>query len=165
MVQPPQPLGAHVSQGSQFPERTFLGCSPVPLLLHNSVPVFVIVHPIDESHLCQMGGPVSMARLSVQFFSSGDLLRGGWWFGLWRLLFLFCCSTFSFALQNFFFVLHVPLVFPLFCQVWIFVGHTDQNWFLSRGFVYTYRLVCQSQSSVQGWRGWRECGTHGGVHP
>ena len=72
-------------------------------------PGFVIVHPIDESHLCQMGGPVSMARLSVQFFSSGDLLRRGWWFGLWRLLFLFCCSTFSFALQNFFSVLHVPL--------------------------------------------------------
>ena len=157
MVQPPQPLGAHVSQGSQFPERTFLGCSPVP--------VFVIVHPIDESHLCQMDSPVSMARLSVQFFSSGDLLRGGWWFGLWWLLFLFCRSTFSFALQNFFFVLHVPLVFPLLCRVCIFVGHTDQNWFLSWEFVYIYRLVCQSQSSVQGWRGWRESGTHGGSTP
>ena len=123
----------------------FLGCSLVPLLLHNSLPVFVIVDTIDESHLCQMSVPVSVAGLSAQFSSSSDLLwRGWWWFWSRWFLFLFCCSTFSVSLQNFVFVLHVPLVFSLLCQVWIFVRHTEQNWFLSTEFVYIYRLVRQS---------------------
>ena len=34
--------------------------------------------------------------------------------------------------------------------------------FLSRHFVYIYRPFHQSRISVQGWRRWRESGTHGG---
>ena len=39
--------------------------SPVPLVLHNFLPVFVIIDGIDESHLGQMSGPVLVARLIV----------------------------------------------------------------------------------------------------
>ena len=83
-----------------------------------------------------------MVGLSVEFSSSGDLLRGGWWFCSRWLLFLFLRSTLLFTFQDGLSVLHIPLVFTLSRQFRIFVGHTEQNWFLSRKFVFIYRLVC-----------------------
>ena len=52
-------------------------------------------------------------------------------------------ATFAFTLQNLVLVSLVPLSFSLFREVWILVGHTEHNWFLSREFVYIYRLVLQ----------------------
>ena len=107
--------------------------------------VFVVVDTIDESHLCQTGGPVSVARLSVQFSGSGDLLWGGWrWFWSRWLLFLFLGSTLLFTSEDGLAVLHIPLVFTLSRQFRILVGHTEQNWFLSREFFYIYRFARQS---------------------
>ena len=48
---------------------------PLPLLLDNPVAVFVIVQPIDETHLGQMGRTVSIAGLSVE--PSGSRNRYG----------------------------------------------------------------------------------------
>lgn len=166
MVQHVQSLGTHLSQGSQFPERaTFVlpgQGSPVPLLLDNPFPGFVIINTINRSQICQVAGSVSMAGLSVEFSSSGDLLRGGWWFCSRWLLFLFLRSTLLFTFQDGLSVLHIPLAFTLSCQFRIFVGHTEQNLFLSREFVFVYRLVCRSQISVQAWRGWRNLYPWGG---
>ena len=139
--------------------------SPVPLLLDNPIAIFIIVHPIDKAHLGQMGGPVSVAGLAVELSGSRNLLWGGCWFGSRCSLFLLGRATVLFTLQNLNPVSLVPLPFSLSRQVCIFVGHTEHNWFLSREFVYIYRLVHQSQSSVQGWHGWRESGTQWGVHP
>ena len=150
MVQRVQPFCTHLGQGSQFTKRVLLRCSSVSLLLDYSVPVLVIINTINRSHLCQMSSPVSIAGLSIEFFNSGDLHRGGWWWSYSRwLLFLFLRSTFLFAFQDGLSVLHIPLLFTLARQFRIFVGHTEQNWFLSREFVYIYRLVRQTQISVQ----------------
>ena len=107
-----------------------------------------------------MRGSVSVAGLAVELSCSRNLLWGGCWFGP-----LLGCATFSFALQNLLLVFLVPLSFSLSRQVWIVVGHTEHDWFLSREFVYIYRPVHQSLISVQGCCGWRESGTHGGTTP
>ena len=102
--------------------------TPVPLLLDNPFPVFVIINTINRSHLCQMAGSVSMAGLSVEFSSSGDLLRGGWWWFCSRwLLFLFLRSTLLFTFQDRLSVLYIPPLFTLSRQFRIFVGHTEQT--------------------------------------
>ena len=136
--------------------------SPLPLLLDDELSVSVMVHPIVETYLGQMGGPRSVAGLAVELSGSLNLLWGGCWFGSPWFGLPLGCATFAFTLQNLVLVSLVPLSFSLFRQVWILVGHTELNWFLSREFVYIYRFVLQSQFSVQGWRGWREPGTHGG---
>ena len=135
--------------------------SSLPLLLDDELSVSVMVHPIDETHLGQMSGPIAVAGLAVELSSSRNELWGGCWFGsLWFGLPL-GCATFAFTPQNLVLVSLVPLSFSLSRQVWILVGHTEHNWFLCREFVYIYRFVLQSQSSVQGWRSWRESGTQG----
>ena len=116
-----------------------------PAVVAQFSPVFVVVDTIDESRLCQTGSPVSVAHLSVQFSGSGELLWGGWWWFWSRwLLFPFLGSTLLFTCQDGLAVLHIPLVFALSRQFQIFVGYTEQNWILSREFVYIYRVVRQS---------------------
>ena len=100
----------------------------VPLLLHNPDSVSMVIDPVDVSHLSQMRGSVTVAGLPVQLPGSSNLLWGGfWWFGSRCSLFLLGCTPSSIPLQNFIFVPYVPLVFTLFCQVWIFVGQPEHN--------------------------------------
>ena len=48
--------------------------SPLPLLLDDELSVSVMVHPIVETHLGQMGGPRSVAGLAVELSGSLNLL-------------------------------------------------------------------------------------------
>ena len=92
MVQFDQAGRTRVHQRSQFSERVRLALlgqgSPLPLLMDNPVPVSMVIITVDQSHLDQMGGSVTVAGLPVQLSGSGFLFwrRGwfglGWWFGL-----------------------------------------------------------------------------------
>ena len=79
------------------------------LLSHNPLPVAVVISAIDRSHLFMMAVSVSIARLSVKFFSSHCLLGGRWAFRSRLLLFLLCCWMLLFSFQNGLSILHIPL--------------------------------------------------------
>ena len=70
---------AHVGQRSQFSERAgvllvLLGQgSPLQLLMDNPVAVSMVIITVDQTHLGQMGGSVTVAGLPVQFSGSGFL--------------------------------------------------------------------------------------------
>jgi len=80
---------------------------------------------IDCSHLFTMAGSVSIACLSVKFFSSCCLLGGGWEFRSRLLLFLLCCSTMLFSFQNGLSILHIPFTLILFHGFQISVRHDE----------------------------------------
>ena len=134
MVQFDPPFRAHVGQRTLFSKWLWvlLGLlgqgSSVALLLDNVVPVSMIIHPIDVSHLGQMPGSVSLASGLVQCFPSGNLLWGGccfdsWWFGL-----LLGGTPFTYPLQNLVFVFLMPLPLSLLDRVRISLWHTKHNW-------------------------------------
>ena len=72
------------------------------LLSHNPLPVAVVISAIDRSHLFTMAVSVSIARLSVKFFSSHCLLGEGGSFGPG-------CCCFRFKMASPFFTYHSSL--------------------------------------------------------
>ena len=95
------------------------------LLSHNPLPVAVVTSVIDCSHLFTMAGLVSIARLSVKFFSSHCLLGGGSKFRSRLLLFLLCCSTLLFSFQNGLSILRIPFMLIPFHGFQISVRHDE----------------------------------------
>ena len=132
MVNFNQPCRAHVRQRSHFSEWILPTLSDqgstVPLLLHYSVAVSVVVVVIDPTHLSQMGRSLTVTGQSVQFSGSGFLLwRWGWFRWRWWFELLLGGPSFTFPFQNLLLVFQIPLVFSLSRHLWIFVGHIEHN--------------------------------------
>ena len=133
MIQFQQSGGTHVRQRTQLSERgllvlTSLGTT-VPLLLHNSLAVPVVMVPIQVAYLGQMlGGSVTVASQPVRLTDFSNLLwcrdRFGWTGGL---EFFLGRPPFTLLSQQSLFVFEVPLVLCLFRLLEIFVGHLDQH--------------------------------------
>ena len=100
----------------------------VPLLLHDSLAVPVVIVPIQVTHLGQMRGSVSVTGQSVRLAGSSNLLWCGGWFGwTWGFELLLGRPPFTFLLQHSLLVFHIPLVLQLFRLLGIFVGHLEHN--------------------------------------
>ena len=100
----------------------------VPLLLHDSLAVPVIVVPVEVTHLGQMLGSVTETGQSVRLSGSRNLLWCGGWFGwTWGFELPQGRSPFTLLLQHSLLVSEVPLVLCLFRLLGIFIGHLEHN--------------------------------------
>ena len=138
----------------------------VPLLLHDSLAVPVVIVPVEVTHLGQMLGSVTETGQSVRLSGSSNLLWCGGWFGwTWGFELLLGRSPFTLLLQHSLLVSEVPLVLCLFRLLGIFVGHLEQHCQLFWTKDYIEGSLRQSPISVQAQRRLKESVPMGGTTP